>query len=306
MARMLAMALGGICLAACGTTAHPPVVKEFSTPFQSRLKVSGGSTDIPADLPSVTGKAAAAIKAGKTDEALYYFVKALEIDPANITALIGIGHIHQDKGNFELAEAAYRMALKTAPKNPDALEGLGLVKLTLSDYRNAGKALTAAVAADPRRWQSHNALGLIADQAGQSANALRHYEMALNIKPKDPQILNNLGYSKYLAGDWHGALQAFDTALAINPGLESAWMNRGLVLARQGNDKGALESFRKVMNEADAYNDLGYIHMQQGDIDRSHELFEKAIFLSPTYHEKANENLRRLRDGSFTGMGRPE
>jgi Tfp pilus assembly protein PilF len=53
------------------------------------------------------------------------------------------------------------------------------------------------------------------------------------------------------------------------------------------------------MSEADAYNDLGYIHMQQGNVDAAYELFEKAIAVSPSFHVKANENLRRLKSGEL-------
>lgn len=302
LARHCTLALGGIALSACGATAHPPVIKEYSTPFQSRLKDPGDTAGIPADLPSVMDRAAAASKAGKADEALYYFVKALEIDPANTTALTGVGHIHRDKGNYELAEVAYRLVLKGAPRHAEALEGLGLVKLDTHAYPAAAAALNAAIMADPKRWRAHNALGLIASQAGHHSEAQNHYAAALRLQPGNPEVLNNLGYAKYLAQDWSGALDAFEAALDSDPRYEPAWMNKGLVLARQGNEKAALAAFRRILNDADAYNDLGYIYLLQGDTDKAHELFEKAIHASPTYHEKANENLRRLLEGDFSGL----
>jgi tetratricopeptide (TPR) repeat protein len=125
----------------------------------------------------------------------------------------------------------------------------------------------------------------------------------LSVQPRNAECLNNLGFAKYESRDWMGALRAYDAALAIDPGYEAAWMNKALLLARQGDDQAALAAFRRVMNEADAYNDLGYIHMTQGDVDGAYELFEKAIATSPTFHVKANENLRRLKSGEFNRAG---
>lgn len=277
-----------------------PVI-ETPEPWSPKpVEVAQGS---PADVPPLLSRAESLQRRGKMDEALFYFVKVLNIEPQNPRALLGVGAIHRNKGNHDLAELAYGMVLKQQPKNAEALEGMGLSWIGEKSNREAEKYLTAAVKADPRRWQAHNALGLLASQAGQQVQAISHYEQALRVQPRNAECLNNMGYAKYEARDWLGALRAYDAALAIDPGYESAWMNKALLLARQGDDQAALAAFRRVMTEADAYNDLGYIHMQQGDVDGAYELFEKAIAASPTFHVKANENLRRLKNGEFKFSG---
>lgn len=258
---------------------------------------------LPADVPPLLSRAENLLKRGKADEALFYFVKVLSIEPQNIQGLLGVGSIHRAKGNTDLADLAYGMVLKQQPRNAGALEGMGLTRLASNSRREAENYLSAAVKADPRRWQAHNALGLLASESGQYVQAISHYEQALQVKPRNAECLNNLGFAKYESRDWMGALRAYDAALTIDPRFESAWMNKALLMARQGDDQAALAAFRRVMTEADAYNDLGYIHMTEGDVDGAYELFEKAITASPTFHVKANENLRRLKSGEFNRAG---
>ncbi|GAB6046386.1 hypothetical protein JCM19379_02080 [Methyloparacoccus murrellii] len=281
-----------------GCVAGTPDVRT-SVHFDGNPEASAGLATSREDLPQLLQKARLARKEHRDDEALYLFVRALERDPLNAEALQATGDLHREKGNRELAEVAYRMLIKRNPRDPAAQEGLGLCQLNDRDSAGALAAFRAAIAADPRRWPSHNALGLLSDRDGRHAEAQGYYQQALRIHPDDAGILTNLGYSRYLAGNWPGAMQAYEQALKIDPAHEGAWLNKGLLLARQRDDKGALAAFRQVMDEADAYNDLGYIYMTQGEPDTAHEYFEKAIRTSPAYHTLANENLRRLLSGEL-------
>jgi hypothetical protein len=56
-------------------------------------------------------------------------------------------------------------------------------------------------------------------------------------------------------------MQLFDAVSRLDAKHNPAWLNLGLVHARIYNEAAALKSFRLVLNEADAYNTLGYIYM---------------------------------------------
>ncbi len=250
--------------------------------------------DMTIDASSAMSRADRFLQQGNKDEALYYYVRALEFDDQNPETFEKIGQIHAGKGNYEPAEVAYQMALKLDPKNAHALEGLGLIQLNTGKQAEAKQSLTAAVAADPSLWRACNGLGLIADKNGDYVQAAQHYKSALRTKPDLPILMNNLGYSKYLSGDLQGAMQLFDAASKLDGKYDSAWLNQGLVQARLGNDAAAIKAFMHVLNEADAYNNLGYIYMMNDRTPAAYEYFQKAISSSPTYHKLANENLNRL------------
>ncbi|MGZ8181266.1 MAG: tetratricopeptide repeat protein [Methylobacter sp.] len=252
--------------------------------------------ELAVDAPSAMNRADQFLHQGNKDEALYYYVRALEFDDQNKGALEKIGEIHAEKGNYKPAEVAYQMALKLDPKSAVALEGLGLIQLNTGKQTEAKQSLEAAVAIDPSLWRAYNGLGLIADKNGGYSQAAQYYQNALKTKPDMPMLMNNLGYSKYLSGDLQAAMRLFDSASRIDAKYDSAWLNQGLVQARLGNDSAAIQAFMHVLNEADAYNNLGYIYMVNNKTPAADEYFQKAISLSPTYHRLANENLKRLRD----------
>jgi Flp pilus assembly protein TadD len=250
--------------------------------------------DVTSDAPSAMKRADQFLQQGNKDEALYYYVRALEFDDKNKDALDKIGQIHAEKGNYEPAEAAYKLALKLDPKNANALEGLGLIQLNTGKQAEARQSLASAIAIDPSLWRACNGLGLIADKNGDYLHASQYYERALKAKPNMPMLMNNLGYSKYLSGDWQGAMLWFGAASKLDAKYGPAWLNQGLVQARRGNDAAAIEAFKQVLDEPDAYNNLGYIYMMDNKTPAAYEYFQKAISSSPTYHRLANENLKRL------------
>jgi Flp pilus assembly protein TadD len=269
---------------------HLPRLSSEATPAAHR----DAEKNKPVDAQSAMKQASQLLLAGNKDEALYYYIKAIELDSKNLEALIRIGDIHSDKGNYEQAEAAYLQALILHPGNADLLAGLGLAQLSLGKQAEARLSLTTAVAINPRLWRAYNGLGLLADRSGDYQSAEKHYLSALTIKPDTPMLLNNMGYSKYLAGDFHSALPLLNAAISIDPAYDSAWLNQGLIYARLGEEASAIQAFRHALNEADTYNNLGYIYMISGKTDAAYEYLEKAIRISPAYHQLAHENLSRL------------
>lgn len=285
-----------VLLAACQTEAPKPLLTKIN-PLRGAAQPAAPAEAAASltDAASAMRRAGQLLQEGNKDDALYYYVKALELDGGkNREALDRIGDIHAGKGNAAPAEAAYRLALELEPKDADALAGLGLLLLGGGKPDEAKRLLAAAVDSDPGRWRAHNGLGLLADRNGDHPLAAQHYERALQAGGA-AMVWNNLGYSKYLAGDLPGALRCFDAALKLDGHYEPAWLNKGLVHTRLGEEQAALQAFRRVLEPADAYNNLGYLYMLEGKADPAYEYLQKAIAASPGYHELANENLGRLR-----------
>ena len=293
---ILALVLSNTLLVACSSNTIQLKPKPIATNlYNDQKSLIHDMAENPPDAASNIKRADGFYQQGNMDDALYYYVKSLELDDKNKAVLERIGQIHVKKGNYDLAEAAYNLALRIDKNNAQALEGLGIIQLNTGKQAEADKSLRAAVAIDPKLWQANNGLGLIADKRGDYVSAAQYYQAALKTKPNSPMLLNNLGYSKYLSGNYAEAIPLFDLASKIDAKYEPSWLNLGLVYARQDNDTAALEAFMHVLDEADAYNNLGYIDMINGKTNAANEYFQKAISSSPSYHILANENLKRLR-----------
>jgi Flp pilus assembly protein TadD len=234
-----------------------------------------------------------AMKEGETDQALFYLVRALQFRTDNVDVLLQIGDIQMQRKDIVFARHAYLTAKYHDPENSRALEGLGLIYLSAGDDEEAIAHLKLAVINGESHWRAHNALGVYADQSGDYAAAQRHYNLALAAKPDAAYVLNNRGYSKYLAGDAQGAAVDFYTA-ANDQGFVQAWANLGRIYAEDGQYDDAIKTYRLVMNEASAFNNIGSVAIENGDLVQAKHYLTEAIRLSPTYFPSAEENLSHL------------
>ncbi|SDU20292.1 Flp pilus assembly protein TadD, contains TPR repeats [Geopseudomonas guangdongensis] len=276
-----------------------------------QVQKSGGS---PEQAMSV---AAAAYAAGDTDQALYLYLKAVELDPKHHDALVWVGRIHRERGNFDLAELALHEVLKEAPDNLDALSELGSLQIAQRHYAEAAETLGKALRADQQRQgrplpegelasldslqvdnasplRIYNGLGVLADLRNDFERAGVYYRQALKIDPRSAMVANSLGYSNYLAGNWTEARRAYQQALGFDGSYKPAWRNYGLLLARMGHYEDALSAFEQVEARAQASNDVGYICLIEGKLEEAEQFFRTAIDQSPAHYEVAWQNLKRV------------
>jgi cytochrome b subunit of formate dehydrogenase len=69
----------------------------------------------------------------------------------------------------------------------------------------------------------------------------------------------------------------------------------GLSFAKKGDYAAAFEAFLKAGGEPRAYNNIGCICVQKGEIQKAVLYFEKAIAANPTYYATACENLEKAK-----------
>ncbi|MGD2073367.1 MAG: tetratricopeptide repeat protein [Gammaproteobacteria bacterium] len=236
-----------------------------------------------------------AYRRGNTDQALFHYVTALNLDPDNTDLLYRIGMVHSENGDLDAADQAFSQILALNPEHAGALEGHGLVLLRQRKYDAAKEVLEKAVRLEQGRWRAQNGLGVISDIENDHALAITYYQLALEQRPGTPMVLNNLGYSYYLAGDWRSAEKAFNQAVNREPDHKKTWSNLGMLYVRKGRYDEAVQALSRVMSEPEAYNTMGYICMLEGKFDRAEAFFEEAIRLSPSYYQAAHENLARAR-----------
>lgn len=282
-----AVALLGCC-ALLGAAGNAVAAKAPPSPEESRAELLKKLS--PAEVMAAGDEAA---RGGDYERAITLYNQGIEAAPS-ADLWYRVAWIYARLGKKQLAADGYGMTLKYDPAHAQAHEELGLLYLE-NKRREAGAAhLQKAVAADPARWRSHNALGVLADTAEKHDEAIAHFEAALAVKPDSAMLLNNLGYSHYLAGNFAEAEKFYQQALVVEPGNRPARINMGLLHARRGNYALAIEVMGTVMDQARTHNDVGYVALQNGDMEVAEKLFLDAIRLSPTYYETAHQNLKRV------------
>ncbi len=249
----------------------------------------------PARAKTAIARGDQLLRRGDPDRALFEYVRALSLDPKLADGHFKVATIHGLKGNYQLAETGYRNALELEKTHAGALEGLGLLLVRERKISDAKESLTRAVAQDPKRWRAHNGLGVIADMEHDFAAAERHYQAALAEQRDLPMLLTNLGYSRYAAGDWSLAQSYFERALVKDPRHGKAWSNLGLLHVRRGDYDKAMDAFSRIMNDAQASHNIGYLCMMEGNYSQAEQYFLEAIQRSPSYFSSAHDELAKVR-----------
>lgn len=230
---------------------------------------------------------------GKLDLAVYLYVQSLAYDAETAEPFLKIAAIHEKLGNRALAEKAFELALERDPGNAGACERLGLLYLESRQDEAADRLLHAAVRIDPLRWRAYNGLGVLADRRSEYGSAEQHYDRAHLLQPDNASIINNRGYSHYLAGKLESA--EADLRYAVQLGAPAGtWTNLGKVLAKQGRYDEALETLLKEADTAHAYNVLGMVAREGGDLQRARQYFSDAISAAPRYFREAHDNLAEV------------
>lgn len=295
MIRFTGMVLFAIVLMGCEMTPEVPINLAQPNPEQiQRVDEVGGTPLDEVDADVLWARAEGFRKIGKANEALFYYVTFLERDPNNPAALAAVGQIHLEKKNLDLARTALEMSLQSDGETAMTLESLGVIALMQKDWVGANAHLQNALKLNPKAPRTLISLGLLADQKGDHAKAQAFYRDAMVVDPKSPGIRNNLAYSYYLQADYPLALKTADEGLQLAPGHEGLRMNRGLFLMKLNRPEQAFSNFRQVLSEPDACNNMGYLYLQAGDYPTARHYLERAVQASPSYHELAHQNLKKL------------
>lgn len=230
---------------------------------------------------------------GKLDLAVYLYVQSLAYETTSAQPFLKIAAIHEQLGNRALATKAFELALEREPENAGANERLGLLYVEAQQDELAENMLHAAIRLDPRRWRAYNGLGVLADRRGEYASAEQHYDRAHVLQPNNASVINNRGYSHYLAGKLDAA--EADLRYAAQLGApKGTWTNLGKVLAKKGQYEEALESLMKESDMAHAYNLLGEVARDTGDLQRARQFFSDAISAAPRFFQEAQDNLSEV------------
>ena len=238
------------------------------------------------------GDAAAAN--GESERALFIYNQALLLDESAAT-WHRIGEVYWQLGQNAQAWRAFANSLQKDPDYAKAHEEIGLLHLAMKQQEPAKAHLKRAIELDPASWRAQNALGVLADVEKDYISAINYYNAALEANPDSAMLLNNLGYSYYLAGNLAQAEAHLRIAVGLDPDYKPAVANLGLSHARRGDYDEAVEILRGVVEQSQAYNDVGFIAYHNGDLEDAAWLLTEAIRISPRYYETARQNLRRVR-----------
>lgn len=117
------------------------------------------------------------------ERAVAAYQKALEIDPAQASALLNLGTIHYHQQDWTKAEDCYRRSLQARPGYALAHFNLGNLYDETGQWHKALEQYLAALAAQPDYPDAHYNIALLHQTHGEPLKAVRHWRAYLKADP---------------------------------------------------------------------------------------------------------------------------
>jgi len=228
---------------------------------------------------------AALARAGKADEALAAFARALELRPRYAAAHTNRGLVLKGQKRWREAEEAFRAAIGLGAKSATPHIGLARLLDRVGATIEAVEEIERAVEIDP----SHvGALTTLADYYFECYDlraARRTANRVLELEPDNVRALNLVGLLLLVPHDYKEAEATLQKALAARPGDPETLANLALAIYGQRRAKEAIAMAEKALAVdprcAKAHLYLGRIYLAEGEPERAVEAFEKAAEIKP-------------------------
>jgi Tfp pilus assembly protein PilF len=175
---------------------------------------SSASRPAPSVHPRVESGYAAYL-AGNLEAARVDYQQALNEDPANRDAALGVAAIDVRAGRLDAAEAAYLRLLQADPRDAEAQAALIALRSGRVDPLAAESRLKSMLAADPKAHALNFALGNQLAQQGRWAEAQAQYFKAFAAEPGNADFAYNLAVSLDHLRQPKQALEYYKHAIAL-------------------------------------------------------------------------------------------
>lgn len=154
--------------------------------------IGGQGTGDTQGAQGFAARGQALAKAGKSEEALAEFDRALSLDPYNVPALLGRGLVHQADKRHEQAIADFTAANGLAPQRVEPLLARATSYLALDRIKEAASDADEAIQADSNSAQAWSVRGAAYERLGDKAKAFASYSRTLALRPKDEAARSGL------------------------------------------------------------------------------------------------------------------
>jgi tetratricopeptide (TPR) repeat protein/predicted Ser/Thr protein kinase len=220
--------------------------------------------------------------AGKGDDAIAQYGKALRLDPNLGRAYAGMGVIENNRGRHQEADRYFQQAMAHVGRMSEREKYRTRGAYYLVVTRDADKAIEeygTLVKQFPADNSALANLGVAYQLKRDFARALEFGRRATQIYPKNVPQRSNVGLFAMYSGDFAAAIKEQQASLAINPGFVQALKGLALAQFAAGERDASLATWKKleVTDASSAAEGLADVAMYDGRLADAAAMLEKAV-----------------------------
>jgi arylsulfatase A-like enzyme/Tfp pilus assembly protein PilF len=224
------------------------------------------------------------------EDALGYFRRALELDPAHKNSLMGMAASYRALGRREEALVGFRRALEVCGPDTRASLAIADIEINLGNHDGAARALSDAADTTEVPGLIHNKLGEVRAEQGRSSEAMALFAEAIAETDDFAVPYFNIAVLYEDRGDAQSAIANYEKAIDLAPKYYEAQFNLGRLLGHLGQvdrQQGLWEaSIESNPTFVQGYYYLSKLLMDRGgDLGRAEELVRIGIENDPEHKE---------------------
>lgn len=150
------------------------------------------------------------------DSAIWYFNKAISINPSMVPALLALGNFYRDvRPNYDSALVCYQAALKTDSLNKVTYYSIAWCYNAKTEYEKAIPAAARALEIDNEYRPAYSELGHAVRRSGKFKEGIAQFKKNLSVSVVDVALLyTGLCYTELKDKD--GAMQQYEELKKVN------------------------------------------------------------------------------------------
>ncbi|WP_175959444.1 tetratricopeptide repeat protein [Burkholderia pyrrocinia] len=222
---------------------------------------------------------------GRFEEARYLLDRALEVDAANVDALIERGRLAIRLGDDTGANGWFQRAWDEGARGNDWMVDWIDVLLRLGRHDDARDIAMVRCERAPEDAHTWFRLGLAHQQTRHHLQALDAYRHAMRLDPRLPMLRNNMGAAHLELRQYTEARELLEATLAEDPDHALAWTNLATALLRTGEIDDSLVAAERACalapNYVSALQTYSYVLRELQAFPAALAVAERALALDP-------------------------
>ncbi len=232
---------------------------------------------------------------GKYADAADEYQKALQLEPGNELASIGLAMAYEQLNQSEKAEATYKQIIALRPNYWHGYDLLGGFYFRVADYARAEINFRTATEKDPHNFRSYSDLGATLLFQNKDQEATTALEKSIALRPTG-EASGNLGIALFRLRRFPEAATEFRRAVQLSPNAYDKWGSLGDAEYYGGQRVQATNDYKKAIalasaelktspDDATILGDLASYHSMLGDSSQATDLLNRSLAINHTDKE---------------------